>query len=108
MSEQASEAFGLIADVAIATGAAPLNKHAGCWELDLGAWWIAVNGHGDGAKRCSRGPEVLPFNAYVEFNGWPAGLFDLCGGVMAAGEAANEGTLIEALRAKLDEVRRAR
>lgn len=106
-AEPVSEAFELIAQIAIALGAAPLNKHEGCWELDVdGTWWLAVNGH-DEPRRCSRSFEVAPFECYLEFNGWPAGVFSPLGGAIAAGAAANEDALIEALRAKLDEVRRA-
>jgi len=92
-----SEVFVRIAELALALGVRGIGNLPGCWEHDVdGVWWIAMNGRATAAK-CSRGPEVAPFTAYVEFNGWPAGLVTPGGGVIAAGEAANERALIEAL-----------
>jgi hypothetical protein len=90
--------FMAIADYAIRKGAAPLHRHVGCWEAQVDAsWWIAVNGHGT-PMATSRGGEMLPpYHAYVEYHGWPAGLLHAGGGVMAAGEAANEETFRTAL-----------
>lgn len=92
--------FMLLARLATKDDAAPLNKHPGCWEREIGEWWIAVNGHEDAIK-CSHGAEVPPFNCYVEFNGWPAGLFDPLGGIIAAGAAANEETFAAAVEAAI-------
>jgi hypothetical protein len=92
--------FILLARLAEKDNAAPLNKHAGCWERQIGEWWIAINGHRDEVK-CSKGPRVPPFNCYCEFNGWPAGIFDPHGGVIAAGAAANEETFAAAIEAEL-------
>ena len=92
--------FMLLARLATKDDAAPLNKHPGCWERGIGSWWIAVNGHRDAIK-CSHGAEVPPFNCYVEFNGWPAGLFDPRGGIIAAGDAANEETFAAAVEAEI-------
>jgi hypothetical protein len=98
-----SVAFDLIAQIAIALGAAPLHmKHAGCWECDIdGTWWVAVNGHTE-PRKCTRGFEVPPYEAYVEFNGWPAAVIHPYGGGIVAGAAANEDMLIEALRKRLE------
>lgn len=41
---------------------------------------------------------VGPCEIYVTWNGWPAGILDPSGGVIAAGEAANEDAFIEWLR----------
>ena len=38
-------------------------------------------------------------HASIVFNGWPAGIIGPVGGCIAAGEAANEQTLTEALKA---------
>ena len=100
--ERYSEAFDLIAQLGIALGAAPLSKHTGCWEHAVDERWrVAVNGHREG-KATSTGEVVKPFTAIVWFNGWPAGLISPRGGVIAAGEVANEGTLIAALQRALE------
>jgi hypothetical protein len=94
-----SAAFDEIAQLAIRLGVVPLNAKPGCWEYQVDAhWWIAVNGHRE-ALKCSKGVEVKPFECYAEWNGWPAGSFSPAGWIMAAGEAANEDSFIEALRA---------
>jgi len=99
-------AFDEIAQLAIRLGVVPLNARPGCWEFQVDEhWWIAVNGHRESLK-CSKGVAVEPFNAYVEFNGWPAGSFNPAGGIMAAGEAANEDAFIAALRAAVPALRR--
>jgi hypothetical protein len=38
--------------------------------------------------------DIPPFTAALHWNGWPAGFIDPRGGMIAAGEAANEGALI--------------
>lgn len=69
----------------------------GCWERKLDQrWTIALNAHGTDQEYGD--VTVPPFNAYLVYNGWPAGFVDPFGGVMAAGAAANEDTLIEALK----------
>jgi hypothetical protein len=93
--------FLLIADLAIKDDMAPLNKHEACWERQVGEhWWIAVNGHKEN-KKCSHGTKVPPFNCYVEFNGWPAGLFDPFDGIIAAGSVGNEEAFAAALEAEI-------
>lgn len=94
-----TEIFCAIVEHAAALGVRNIGEIAGCWEVELDdAWWFALNGHGEPTK-CSKGTEVPPFTVYVEFNGWPAGLVDPHGGVLAAGDAANEDTFIAAIRA---------
>lgn len=39
--------------------------------------------------------EIEPLAICVEWCGWPAGIIDAGGGVIAAGDAANQDTLIE-------------
>jgi len=93
------EAFDALADLCVALGEAPLTKHAGLWERQVDErWHIAVNGHTE-EHPTAEGFPVPPFCCAVKFNGWPAGLFDPTGGVIAAGEGANETTFIAALRA---------
>lgn len=100
MAEAPCAAFEAIASLCIALGQHPLTKHAGCWEQQIDErWWIAMNGHRAPVK-CSAGAEVPPFHCYVQFNGWPAALFGPNGGVIAAGECANEDAFIQAVRAR--------
>jgi hypothetical protein len=102
-----SEVFFEIVQLGMAAGAERINELPGCWEYQVSdGWWIAVNGHRE-PKTCSKGAEVPPFHAYVEWCGFPAGIVGPRGGVIAAGEAANEDTLIGALRAKADMLRTA-
>jgi len=98
---QHSEAFSLIVTLALATGAKSIVDLPGCWEHQIDAqWWVAVNGHKK-PRMCSTGTDVPPFTAYLTFNEWPAGFIDVHGGILAAGAAANEDTLCEALVAAL-------
>lgn len=102
MTQQVCEAFDLIAQLCIAMNEHPLTKHAGCWECVIdGRWKIAVNGH-DEPKVSSLNPEGIdPFHCHVEYNGWPAGILNPYGGVIAAGAAANEDAFIKAIRTKI-------
>lgn len=102
MGDNICEAFAVIADLCIALGEEPLTKHPGCWECVIDARWkIAVNGHPK-AQKCSLSEiPIEPFHCYVEYNGWPAGIFNPYGGTIAAGEAANEHTFIAALRERI-------
>jgi hypothetical protein len=89
--------FILLADLADKDDAAPLSKHEGCWERRIGKdWWIAVNGHEED-KKCSRGAQVPFGHCYVEYLGFPAGLFSPFGGTIAAGAVANEEAFAKAL-----------
>jgi hypothetical protein len=87
-----------IVEAALRLGHASIKDLPGCCEFEAGEWWVAVNGH-EQPQRCSRGARVPGFHAYVEFNGWPAGLVSAAGGTLAAGTAANEASLLAALRA---------
>lgn len=93
-----AEAFAEIVRLAERRGVTSIGQLAGCWETSVGpSWWIAVNGHAH-PVRCTHGVDVPPFAAYVEYNGWPAGLFNPRGGEFVAGASANESAFIEALR----------
>lgn len=92
-----SEAFVRVVQLADALRVCRIDKRPGCWEQQVDErWWVAVNGHPHEIK-CSHGAAVPPLSVYVEFNGWPAGYFGPGGGVIAAGDAANESNFIEAL-----------
>jgi hypothetical protein len=98
-TESVSAVFAGIVELAIAKGAQSIRDLPGCWEMQIDAeWWVAVNGHAE-TTPCSHGAEVAPYTAYLEYNGWPAGIVNPKGGIVAAGEAANEGTLLRALEA---------
>ena len=96
------EAFMKIAELGNALGAAPLNKHPACWECKVDKRWkIAVNAHKEPKVSSMSKVPIEPFHAYVEFNGWPAGLLNPYGGTIAAGECANEDTFIAAIEARI-------
>lgn len=93
------EAFVRVMELGIALGIKPLPEHDGCWEHQVDErWFIACNGHltKQGLKLHPK-LEIEPYTCYVEYNGWPAGNFGYHGGVIAAGEGANENTFIAAL-----------
>ena len=93
-----SEAFFEIGNLAGRLGVEGINKFPGCWEHQVDdSWWIAVNTHAE-KTTCSTGVDVPAYHAYVMFNGWPAGVISPAGGVIAAGECANEDTFIAALK----------
>ena len=58
---------------------------------DIG-WHVTLNPTGKELQ------EVKPYEAHVSWNGWPAGVIHASGGILAAGDAANEDSLIEWLR----------
>ena len=57
------------------------------YERTLGAWEIALNGK--------------ELRVMLKFNGWPAGVIDINGGIIAAGGIANEDIFIEAIEREL-------
>jgi hypothetical protein len=94
-----SEAFAAILALANAMGARNINALPACWEVQLDdEWHIAVNGH-DAPMRDSTGFDVPPYHVSVHYNGFPAGVFGVAGGIIAAGDVANETTLIAAVEA---------
>ena len=92
-----SPLFSRIIDLMLARGISNIKDLPGCAELRIDKQWeIAVNGHREPMK-CSHGTEVPAHAAYLQFNGWPAGIITPYGGVVAAGSLANESTLLEAI-----------
>lgn len=107
MSEPIAEAFVRIVELAEALGVQRINELPACWEHQVDEQWrIHINAHRHQVKAES-GAEVPPRSCYIEFNGWPAGVITPVNGWIAAGEAANERTFIEALKRAKDEVRHA-
>lgn len=93
------EAFARIAELGGALGVRNVNELPGCWEHQIDEHWhLSLNGHKE-AITDSKGREVPPFHASIDWNGWPAGLISPGGGIIAAGACANEDTFIEALKA---------
>ena len=86
-----------VADLALALGVESYTTLPACWEHQVDEHWlIKVNGH----KETIDGIE--PAWMMVWFNGWPAGsVHPVLGGVIAAGEIANEDTFIAALDAAI-------
>lgn len=98
-----AEPFALVLALANALGVSHINELPACWEHQVDEqWWIAVNGHPFAQKATppdAPAPlDVPPFHCVVTYNGWPAGLFDPRGGIIAAGDGANEFAFSEALR----------
>lgn len=92
----------LIADLAVADGVAPVRDKVWTRKLDK-HWTIAVNGYGSEQSVNLTCPTKIPAcSVLIEFNGWPAGMLNLLGeGSIAAGEAANQATLREAIMSAL-------
>jgi hypothetical protein len=73
----------------------------GIYRRKVGEWQITINGTEKDKPETDSHPKLPRFAVYVEFNGWPAGIIDPAGGLLAAGAAANEDTLIAAIEADL-------
>ena len=91
-----SEIFALVVLLGRSLGLSEMNKYPGLWDHAIDAQWsLRLNAHREPIDG------VPPFHIAFSFNGWPAGLVTVNAGLIAAGEAANEGTLGEALRAAI-------
>lgn len=100
MAERLTEAFAEIAALALRLGVENVVARPGCWECRVDErWWFAVNAHPVETQCSASNVPVPPYHAYVQFNGWPAGVISPFGGVIAAGEATNEDAFIAALKA---------
>ena len=101
-----SAAFIRICDLALELGVRAINGLPACWEHQVDEhWFIAVNGHGE-AQKTSNGNAVPPFNCYIEFSGFPAGLITPYDGIIAAGSVANEDSFIAALERATEKARK--
>ena len=79
-------------------GAAPINKHTGCWEKQLDErWWFAANGHKEPKSAGDIFQKVPPFSVVVKFNGWPFAVIDPHGGCVGHGEMANTRALVKVM-----------
>ena len=92
-------AVGLLIDLHNKDGAPPLAFLPGLWERRIDDQWaVWVNGHPTSMKLPSGG-ELAPYDCYVQFNGWPAGIFSMATGEgsFAAGRIANYEKFLEAI-----------
>lgn len=94
-----TQCMSVVAELALALGVKSISKLPGCWEYQIDErWWIAANGHRESTV-CSKGGPIIPaFYVYVEYNGFPAGLFNAFGGQLATGIGANERIFCTAIR----------
>jgi hypothetical protein len=97
---QISEAFDVVAELALALGVRNIGSLPGLWTCDIDEHWrVSLNGHKEEIDK------VPPYHCAVEWNGFPAGLFSPAGGIIAAGAVANEQAFIEACKARLKMVK---
>lgn len=98
MSEpQVKELFVAIMKYGVATGATRIDLLPGCWERQVSdECWISMNGHKEPIKN-SKGHILHPFQIYIEWNGWPAGIVEPGGGTVMGhwGDKNGEDLLIE-------------
>ena len=100
--------FGALADLVYARGDYPLKKWKGLYHCRIDKQWeVWINGHKEELP-LREGTGLPAFHAYVEYNGWPAGVFSPISGVIAASECANEETFCAAVKAATARVQAAR
>lgn len=94
----------LICELHEKDGAVPIGKMDKPWFRKIDdRWSIWVSGQTKPADN-GNGVEILPGDVYIEFNGFPAGIFSMIrgDGMLAAGELANYETFCDALRAAVN------
>ncbi len=97
--EQIAQAFDLIVKLHEALGLPSMKEMGTPWHYRVDDQWeFTVNGSGETVEM------IPPYTAALTFNGWPAGLLNPYGGVMAAGTVANEDALIAALKQAIQRV----
>jgi len=103
---QIGEVFSLVMELALLVAKRPLPDHyEACWEREVDdAWWVSLNPH-PRPRLNSHGISVPSYHLAIEWLGWPAGVVGPQGGEIAAGDLANEDTLIEALKAAISKAR---
>ncbi len=79
------------------------------WKRVLDAHWTFwVNGNPETGKGGTDDlHDIPPYDCYVEFNGWPAGLFSIVTGegCLAAGSLANYDSFCQGLKKAIEEKR---
>jgi len=95
-----------VLELSQAHGVESIKDLDGAWEIAIDDhWYLAVNGHEEPVTVEPDGMmevELEPFCFCVWYNGWVAGIFTPFEGEFAAGEAANEHTFVEAIRAHIE------
>lgn len=91
-----------ISTLAVKDGSAPINKLPGPYCIEAGKWKLWINGTPSDLPASDEHPAIRRFDAYVEFNGWPAGSFNPHEACIAHGELASVFTLRDALKAKAE------
>ena len=99
MNTGPNEAWLGICALAIKDGVKIPEIPDGIYRRDIAEWKITFNGTNE--DKVDAGIDLPKFEAYVQYNGWPAGLIGPAGGILAAGAAANEDTFIAAIEAEL-------
>lgn len=104
MSNQMYElavAANKIAELAHVLGVRNIKAFPGAWYRRIDdKWEVATNGHDkpiDVEPPGCMKATIDPYHTAVWYNGWLAGLMTPFGGIIAAGEGANEDTFIAAL-----------
>ncbi len=93
--DQVCTAFYAVAKLAEVLKESPIRDKI--WEHQIDRhWFIKINGY---SKQVNGIP---PYNMFIEFNGYPAGILSPFDGTIAAGTEANEDTFIEAVKKKLE------
>lgn len=94
-----ADVWSEIVRIATVRGQSPISKLDGCFQIgnpDKG-WFVAVNG-GKEPRKAGLNDKIQPTEAYVQWNGWPAGGFNWMEGWIAAGDVANLASLLEWLK----------
>lgn len=86
-----SLAFVLCVDLCLKRGHANIRNQLVDVAID-DTWSFRINGHP------TQQDSIPAYHLSLEYNGFPAGIFGPGGGIIAAGEGANEDALIRALR----------
>lgn len=99
-TDRVSDAFTALMDLALALGHREISKLPGLCTFEVDEHWkVSINGHKEEIDHIPA-YHVMPF-----WNGFPAGIFGPSGGIIAAGELANEDTFIEACQKRLQKIK---
>jgi hypothetical protein len=95
--------FEKTCELGMALGWENISLSPGCQEHQVDAhWWFAINPH-DVPVSCSKGGSKVPARCiYFQFNGWPAGVVSVQGGLLVTGGLANEETLLAVLEQAIE------
>jgi len=84
-----AESFALIAECCARKYGSPFPQRMLYIGTPDAGWYVRLNPTNETLEG------IAPFTAHVTWGGLPAGIIDAGGGIIAAGEAANEDTLCE-------------